>query len=180
MSKLHTAAMGAILSVIVLSGCQSPEPAEAGPSFAKIPGQFPDPATTTAAGAEDAPVGSCARITGKRTNAVMVLTKCDSTNATHRIVQRVVEPKDCVGDVDRRYYRNTAAGEWTACLDIYWANPGCLSIADEATRAVACDDTTAPRRYRATKLILGVSNADMCPGYAHPVRRFTVCTESVR
>lgn len=174
-------ALGAVLSMIAMSGCQSAPPAEPpGPNYAKIPDQFPDPATTTTAGAEDAPVGSCVKITGKRTNAAMVLTKCESPDATHRIVQRVVEPKDCVRDVDRRYYRNTPAGEWTACLDLYWANPGCLSITDEATRAVACNDTTAPRRFRATNLVLNAPNGNMCTGYAHPIRRFTICTELVR
>ncbi|RIQ92028.1 hypothetical protein D2E40_24990 [Mycobacteroides abscessus] len=173
-----TVIVGIAVSVLTLPGCQSAQPAEPpGPNYAKIPGQFPEPATTTTAGAEDAPVGSCVKITGKRTSAAMVLTKCESPDATHRIVQRVVEPKDCVRDVDRRYYRNTPAGEWTACLDLYWANPGCLSITDEVTRAVPCNDTTAPNRFRATNLVVGVSNGEMCKGYAHPVRRFTVCTE---
>lgn len=181
MSKLHTLAIGVALTAMALSGCQSPsDPPQAETNFARIPGQFPDPATTTAAGAEDAPVGACVKISGKRHDAAMKLTKCESPDATHRIVQRVVEPKECVRDVDRRYYRNTAAGEWTACLDLYWANSGCLSITDEATRAVPCDDTAAPRRFRATKLVLGVTNGDMCTGYPHPTRRFTICTESVR
>ncbi|PVB03632.1 hypothetical protein DDJ51_12925 [Mycobacteroides abscessus] len=162
---------------MALFGCQSPPPAETGPNYTQIPGQFPDPATTTAAGAEDAPVRACVKITGKRNDAAMVLTKCDSGDATHRIVQRVVEPKDCVRDVDRRYYRNTAAGEWTACLDLYWTSSNCLSITNEATRAVACDDATAPRRFRATKLVLNTTKGDMCTGYAHPVRQFTICTE---
>jgi hypothetical protein len=179
---IHPLAASILLSVMVLSGCESPSTTapKAEVDFAKIPGQFPSPATTTAAGEDEAPVGACVKITGKRRDAALVLTRCGAPEATHRIVQRVIEPKECVRDVDRRYYRNTSAGEWTACLDLYWANPNCLSITDEATRGVPCDDMTAPQRYRATRLVLGVTNGDMCTGYAHPVRRFTVCTEVQR
>ncbi|ORA22891.1 hypothetical protein BST18_23780 [Mycobacteroides abscessus subsp. bolletii] len=109
----------------------------------------------------------------------MKLTKCDGPDATHKIVQRVIEPKDCVRDVDRRYYRNTAAGEWTACLDLNWTNARCLSISDDETRAVACDDTAAVDRFRPTRVVLGARSADMCPvGYPHPIRMFTICTET--
>ncbi|SKL83779.1 Putative liporotein LppU [Mycobacteroides abscessus subsp. massiliense] len=175
-------AVGVALTAMALSGCQSPsDTPKAESNFGQIPGQFPTPATTTAAGADDAPVGACVKIIGKRSDATMKLTKCESPDATHRIVQRVIEPKECVRDVDRRYYRNTAAGEWTACLDLNWTSSNCLSITDEATRAVACDDTSAPQRYRPTRVVLGARNADMCPvGYQHPARMFTICTELVR
>jgi len=175
-------AVGVAVLALSLSGCETPtEALKADSNFAQIPGQFPTPATTTAAGADDAPVGACVKITGPRHDAAMKLTKCDAPDATHRIVQRVIEPKDCVRDVDRRYYRNTAAGEWTACLDLNWTSSNCLSITDDATRAVACDDATAVSRFRPTRVVLGARTADMCPvGYQHPIRMFTICTELVR
>ncbi|MDM2642440.1 hypothetical protein PP633_06235 [Mycobacteroides abscessus] len=179
MKRASALAVILALSAMVLSGCQtSTEAPNAEANFAQIPGQFPTPATTTAAGADDAPVGACVKISGPRRDAAMKLTKCDAPDATHKIVQRVIEPKDCVRDVDRRYYRNTAAGEWTACLDLNWTSTRCLSIGDDATRAVACDDTAAVDRFRPTRVVLGARTADMCPvGYQHPVRMFTICTE---
>lgn len=109
----------------------------------------------------------------------MALTDCNAPDTTHRIIQRVATPNECVRDADRRYYRNTAEGEWTACLDIYWNINDCLSVTNEGTYRVGCNDPAAPIRIRATKLVLGVANAEMCPvGYPHPVRQYTICTEA--
>lgn len=185
-SKLFGAAM---LLGITLTGCQSTDrdpstpqsssPAASPTNFADIYGQFPSPATTTSAGADEAPVGRCVKITGKSKDAALALTDCYAPDTTHRIIQRVATPNECVRDADRRYYRNTAAGEWTACLDIYWNINDCLSVTNEGTHRVACNDSAAPIRIRATKLVLGVANAQMCPvGYPHPVRQYTICTEA--
>ncbi|SHS60564.1 Putative liporotein LppU [Mycobacteroides abscessus subsp. abscessus] len=154
------------------------EPAAA--SFASIPGQFPVPSTTTQAGQNEASVGSCVKITGTIWQAGIEQADCGGAEATHRIIQRVTTPDQCVTDVDRRFYQNTANGEWTACLDIYWTTSDCLSITDTGTRRVSCSDQSAPTRVRATNLVVGATTLDACKsgGYAHPARRFTICTET--
>lgn len=183
-----TAALVLISAVAV--GCQdegksttastttSDDPAPA--SFANIPGQFPTPSTTVQAGQDEAPVGSCVKITGTTWQAGIKRADCGGPEATHRIVQRVTTPDQCVTDIDRRFYQNTAAGEWTACLDIYWTTSDCLSITDTGTRRVSCSDQSASTRVRATNLVLEATSLDECKsgGYAHPVRRFTICTET--
>ncbi|SHS48618.1 Uncharacterised protein [Mycobacteroides abscessus subsp. abscessus] len=177
------------LVVAVVTGCQdSNRPATAstnaappaGTNFASIPGEFASPAATTQAGAEEAPIGACVKVTGKPWEAGMRAADCGGPDATHRIIQRVTTPDECVSDIDRRFYQNTAAGEWTACLDIYWAFTDCLSVTDDGTHRVSCADQSAPTRVRATKVVLDTSTADMCPegGYDHPERKFTICTET--
>ncbi|CPZ27834.1 Putative liporotein LppU [Mycobacteroides abscessus] len=43
----------------------------------------------------------------------------------------------------------------------------------------ACDDASAPNRLKPTKVILNSVSVEGCPtgGFAHPLRRFTICTE---
>lgn len=177
------------LAVAAIAGCQDPDrPAATSTNappetnFADIPGQFPKPSTTTQAGVDEAPIGTCVKVTGKPWEAGMHRADCGGPEATHRIIQRVSTPDECVSDIDRRFYQNTAAGEWTACLDIYWPAQDCLSITDAGTRRISCDDQSAPTRVRATKLVLNTGTSDMCPesGYEHPERRFTICTETLK
>ncbi|SLI56710.1 Putative liporotein LppU [Mycobacteroides abscessus subsp. bolletii] len=158
----------------------STTPTAAGINFADIPGEFASPASTTQAGAEEAPVGACVKVTGNPREAGLRRADCGGPDATHRIIQRVTTPDECVSDIDRRFYQNTAAGEWTACLDIYWAFTDCLSITDAGTRRVSCHDESVQPRIRPTKLVLDAKSVDVCPegGYEHPQRRFTVCTET--
>jgi hypothetical protein len=179
-----------ILVTVASAGCQStPTPpahstttTPGSSNYADIPGQFPTPATTTQAGVEEAPIGSCVKVTGTPRDAGLRVADCGGPDATHRIIQRVTVPDECVADIDRRFYQNSAAGEWTACLDIYWTTSDCLSITDTGTRRVSCDDKSVPTRTRATTLVLNATTLDGCKsgGYAHPVRRFTICAETQR
>lgn len=146
--------------------------------FSKIPGQFPSPASLTANGEGEAPVGGCVNLSGPAVNAVLTLVDCGSQQYTYRIVQRVNRSREC-GDADHSYYHNSKdTGQYTACLDLAWDKDLCLNLGQPVTK-VACDDPKAPERYKPIKVVLNTTSVDACPngGYAHPQRRFTVCTQ---
>lgn len=146
--------------------------------FANIPGQFPTPPTLTNIGQAEAPVGACVNLSGPAVKAVLTIVDCGSMQNTYRVVQRVNTPKEC-SDTDRPYYHNSsAAGQFTACLDLAWDSSSCISLGQPVTK-VACSDTAAPNRIKPVKVLLDTTGLDGCPngGYKHPQRRFTVCTE---
>ncbi|WP_419538942.1 LppU/SCO3897 family protein [Mycobacteroides abscessus] len=174
---------------VALTACEQlekPTPADpASPStresmdFNNIPGQFPSPATLTTNGQAEAPVGGCVNLSGPAVNAVLTLVDCGSPQHTYRIVQRVNVPQEC-GDIDRSYYHNSqATGQYTACLDLAWDASACISLAQPVAK-VSCTDPNAPRKIKPTKIVLDSTTLDSCPdgGYPHPVRKFTVCTET--
>ncbi|NGX06538.1 hypothetical protein UI24_04335 [Mycobacteroides franklinii] len=97
------------------------------------------------------------------------------------VVQQVKTPSECVGDVDQKYYSNTEkGGEFTLCMDYYWIQGSCLSMNGYDVKRVKCDDSSKPARERPLRLALDSTSISTCPsgGYAHPVRRFVVCTET--
>lgn len=181
---------GVALMCLAVSSCGSPTegPSKTVPAtassqqdstdFSSIPGQFPSPASLTANGEREAPVGGCVNLSGPGVNAVLTLVDCGSGQYTYRIVQRVNRSREC-GDADRSYYRNSKnTGQYTACLDLAWDKGACLNLGNPVTK-VACDDLKAPEKYKPIKVVVNTSTVDACPngGYAHPQRRFTVCTQ---
>lgn len=155
---------------------------ESKPQFNEIPGQFPSRNNEVPAGAENAPIGACVNLSGKTSAAVFNLTNCDSPDSNYRIIQRVATPNDCVKDADRRYYNLGDDGtEWTACMDLAWRADSCLSVQKVAVRRVSCNDTNAENKQKPVQLISSTETVNDCAsgsGFAHPVRRFTVCTET--
>lgn len=136
---------------------------------------------TVKSGENDAPIGTCVNILGSRSNPSLAVDSCDK--AAYRVVQRVETPRQCPADVDDKFYLNPPSGQWTACLDYAWSSSDCISITKGASAVrVACDDRRYSGRERPLRLITdSVSvSASGCPagGFAHPVRRFTVCTET--
>lgn len=176
-------------SVLGSAGCAgSDEPSATTPSkarqestdFSTIPGQFPAPASLTANGQAEAPVGGCVNLSGPLVNASLTVVDCGSPQHTYRIVQRVNTPNEC-GDVDRAVYNNSkATGQYTACLDLAWDASSCISLGQPVAK-VACDDTAAQKRIKPVKVILDTTTLEGCVdgGYKHPQRRFTVCTQAL-
>ncbi len=175
-------------AAVVMSACGGPS--EPNPpvaprhaettDFARIPGQFPNPAALTTNGQEQAPVGGCANLSGPGVNAVFMIVDCGSAENTYRIIQRVNVPAECA-DADRSFYHNSkATGQYTVCLDLAWDKTSCIRLGQPVSK-IACTDTTAPGdRIKPTKIILDTTTLDGCPdgGYKHTQRRFTVCTET--
>lgn len=130
-------------------------------------------------GEDDAPVGACVDMLGPRSNPSLSVGSCDK--AAYRVIQRVETPRQCPADVDDKFYLNPPSGQWTACLDYAWNRDDCLSITRGASATrVACDDRSRTGREQPTRLINNSVAASDCPsgGFAHPVRRFTVCTKT--
>lgn len=88
-------------------------------------------------------------------------------------------PDQCVKDAEQRFYLDTPDGGFTACLDYAWNTKDCLSIGKVSVVRAACNDSTAPNRERPLNIVYDTQTAGVCPsgGFAHPVRRFTICTE---
>ncbi|MUL78252.1 hypothetical protein FZI94_19625 [Mycobacterium sp. CBMA226] len=147
--------------------------------LSRIAGEYPTPPTLTDAGQTDAPVGGCVSPGGTPTQATLHLAGCTSPQATYRVVQRVITPDQCVPDRDRPFYFNDGHTEWTACMDINWDPTYCINL-DAVVTKVACDDPNAHNKIKATQLLLDTTAVDGCTasGYAHPTRRYTICTDT--
>lgn len=147
-------------------------------SFSSIAGQFPSDTKTIN---PDFPAGTCVNLHGSRTNAQIDKAGCGSPENNFIVVQQVQKPTECVGDVDQKYYTNTAGrGEWTVCMDYYWVQGSCLSMNGFDIKRVKCDNSTKPAREKPVRLAQNSTSISDCPtgGYDHPVRRFTVCTQT--
>lgn len=181
------------LSALAFPSCTSDHPvaadkasARAGGSdqsdFETIPGQFP-PQATGIPGASIAPVGACVSFAGPSTNAALKVVDCGSPDNGYKVIQRVTTPKECPTDVAQKFYMNPDEGQFTACLDYAWSAADCLSIGKVTAVRAKCDDTSRPDREKPLKVILNTTtNAGCGPtgGFPHPVRRFTVCTQTQR
>lgn len=165
---------GTIASAVPTSGSQLPDSVE------NIPGQYPD-SNAVAVGGAAAPIGGCVSLRGPRARALLSPVDCQDPRANYRVIQRVAKPHECVGDADRQYYQNDKDGEWTACLDLAWNSRNCISFeSKDLVSQVDCADSKALNRERPTQLLLNSATAAGCTygGFAHPIRRFTVCTET--
>ncbi len=183
----HVAAALSVIAVLV-AGCgaghtppseqstvnTTPSPG----AFKEISGQFPQPATLTDSGAADAPVGGCVQVSGTPTRAVLNVAACTSPHATYRVIQRVRTPEQCVTDKDHPVYYHDENAQWTACLDLNWDSTYCINLGQVVSK-VACDDPNAHNKIKPSHLLTDTTTVEGCPqgGYAHPTRRFTICTE---
>lgn len=147
--------------------------------FENIVNQYPVPGQLETTKNTSTPVGSCVNVTGGNTDARVVVVPCGSPENNYRVIQQAAMPNECVADADRRYYHNGDDGEWTACMDLAWTEDSCLNITREEVKRVSCDNTEFPKRQKPVKVILNSTSIDSCAtrGFAHPVRRFTVCTQ---
>ncbi|RIR82149.1 hypothetical protein D2E65_09305 [Mycobacteroides abscessus] len=102
---------------------------------------------------------------------------CGSADSNYRIIKITQRPAGCPTDSDQKFNRWTKEAELTLCLDYDWSPSSCLSIGGAtwyATR-VPCD---RPRSEQPQSVVLDSATVADCPtgGYAHPERRFTICT----
>lgn len=152
-----------------------------GNPYQDIPGQIPKSAIENLKGQDYAPVGACVKLSGVERKSNFSLVDCSSSDVNYRIIQRVNWPTECVKDADRIFYHNDRQGyEWVACMDLAWSPNYCLSVTPKLVKQVQCGDTTAVNRQRPIRLVTNSVTVDDCPseGFAHPVRRFTICTET--
>lgn len=158
----------------------SPLPSSAALDFGKIPGEFPV-GEPIAAGAQLAPVGACVSLQGAPPEPSLSVVDCGSPNNGFKVVQRVATPAECTSDVDQRFYMNPEGGQFTACLDYAWSSQDCLSISKYSATRVACDAAGVGDREKPVDVIAGATSIGGCPtgGFAHGVRRFTVCTQTL-
>lgn len=164
-------------SQVPATATSTPPPAV---SFDSIPGQYPAQSVGIP-GAKSAPVGACVSLEGKRDAPKLNVVDCGSSTNGFKVVQRVSTPDQCPKDVDQRFYRYPEdEGEWTACLDLAWSANDCLATNQTSARRVACDDKNVANRMKPVGVLLDATDISGCEqtGYAHPVRRFTVCTEA--
>ncbi|MHA7661346.1 LppU/SCO3897 family protein [Mycolicibacterium sp. HS_4_1] len=134
-----------------------------------------------AAGAQLAPVGACVSLQGAPPEPSLSVVDCGSANNGFKVVQRVSTPAECTPDVDQRFYMNPEGGQFTACLDYAWSSKDCLTISKYSATRVACDATGVGDREKPVNVIADSTSIAGCPtgGFAHAVRRFTVCTQTV-
>jgi hypothetical protein len=184
-----TGTVASIAVVLLCMSCESPQPdvhqppqaegARRATDFDRIPGRYPaqDPDVP---GADIAPVGACVSLSGPQSNPAFSVVDCGAPANGYRVVQRVRTPDECPADADQRFYNNPDGGQFTACLDYAWDVDDCLQIGETTATRVSCHDRTATNREKPTHVLLDSTSAADCPGggFAHPVRRFTICTET--
>ncbi|SKT85252.1 Uncharacterised protein [Mycobacteroides abscessus subsp. massiliense] len=188
------ATLFAMVAILITAGCANDSPdnrsSVAGtttssaveyfkPSFDDIPGQYPNPQQVSSPVEVGYPVGTCVKVYGSRSHTEISAAECGSLESNYRIIQRASDPRQCVSDADRLYYHNGKDGEWAACLDYAWTPESCISITASSVERTDCDDPKAPDKVKPIRVIVGVTDVSSCRsgGYAHPVRRFTVCTQ---
>lgn len=191
MSRARIAGLAAAASILlVVSACgNNPGPSVGTPSpvstsavlnvdFEHIPGEFP-PQQPGIPGASLAPVGACVSLGGASTNATLNIVDCGSPAGAFKVIQRVSTPDQCPKDDDQQFYMNPEEGQFTACLDLAWSAADCLSIGKMTATRTACN-SAEPKRERPLNVVLNSESANDCPagGFAHPVRRFAICTLS--
>ncbi|SCX11093.1 hypothetical protein [Mycolicibacterium fluoranthenivorans] len=175
-----------IAVMITASACGGPHAGDttttstpAAVDFSHIPGQYP-PQATNVPGESVAPVGACVSFDGPSNNATLRIVECGSPTNGYTVIQRVYTPDQCAPDVAQKFYMNADEGQFTACLDYAWKSADCLSIGKVTAIRAKCEDTTMPNREKPLKVILNTTTNADCPtgGFPHPVRKFTVCTET--
>ncbi|WJJ56617.1 LppU/SCO3897 family protein [Mycobacteroides abscessus] len=180
--KLVCAVLAVAAATAACNGADSPAVtprATPQQAFDQIPGQFPEQAPGIP-GASIAPVGACVSLDGPSTAAKLKVVDCGSPSNGYKVIQRVPTPAECPADVDHKFYMYPDEGEFTACLDYAWSANDCLSIGKVTAVRAACDDASKPKREKPLNLVLNTTTNADCPtgGFPHPVRRFTVCTET--
>lgn len=157
---------------------EAPASSSSSEDFLNIPGQYPAPVFNGQKGDPPLKVGDCLNLSGTEAKSIAEAVPCEK--AAYRVIQLTTKPKGCTADADQRYYRSDSLGELTACLDFAWSAGRCLDMAEWHAVSVSCGDKNSRSRERPIKVILNTSTLQGCPGggYTHPIRRFTVCTET--
>ena len=153
---------------------------QAPPDFTILPRQYPDPAQKASTANTAAPVGACAQLGGTTAHSTLSVVPCDSERSNVKIIQQVSHPRECVRDADQSYYHNGPDGQWTACLDYAWQTSRCLAISPGKIINVACGDPAIPNKEKPVRVFRNVNHTHDCAqgGFAHPVRLYTICTET--
>lgn len=158
-----------------ITACSQNQGTETDINLADIPNELSDDITVSEYGS----VGSCIALSGPNRNSITAKeARCGTAESNYRIIAIRPTRDQCPADSDQRYRRWNKDSQQTLCLDFDWVASGCMSIGQETwyAKRVVC---TESRSERPTKVLLDVNSVAACPdgGYAHPVRRFTVCTE---
>ncbi|AMT70530.1 LppU/SCO3897 family protein [Mycobacteroides immunogenum] len=129
-------------------------------------------------------VGDCIALSGPAKNDVTIQkVDCSAKDATYRIFQLTRQSHECASDSDQEYApKKTDEGDLFLCLDYNWSRDLCIFPGAATGRWHAVRDVCGPGGERPVKVLYGVANAQDCKagGFAHPVRKFTVCTETQR
>lgn len=130
----------------------------------------------------DVEVGDCILASGTLDDAAAMPAPCGSAASNYRVIGKAPTNAECVSDADSYYYEELMIGgeQGALCLDVDWVIGECMDISGDVAQRVPCDGGVAPRE-KAIEIIEDTADADSCPegGYAHPERRFTVCTETL-
>lgn len=130
----------------------------------------------------DVEVGDCILASGTLDDAAAMPAPCGSAASNYRVIGKAPTNAECVSDADSYYYEELMIGgeQGALCLDVDWVIGDCMDISGDVAQRISCADGTVPRE-KATEIVVDVVDADSCSegGYAHPERRFTVCTETL-
>ncbi|MGB3372213.1 MAG: hypothetical protein WBA81_16450 [Rhodococcus sp. (in: high G+C Gram-positive bacteria)] len=130
----------------------------------------------------DVEVGDCILASGTLDDAAALPAPCGTPASNYRVIGKAPTNAECVSDADTYYYEELVIGgeQGALCLDVDWVIGDCMDVSGEMAQRVPCEGGTAARE-RATEIVLDAVDADSCPdgGYAHPERKFTVCTETL-
>ncbi|QQG96782.1 hypothetical protein HBE99_07950 [Mycobacteroides chelonae] len=104
--------------------------------------------------------------------------KCDSVDSNYRIIKIAKTRNECPTDSDQRFSHWTPGKEQTLCLDYNWSTNKCFKIGRDTWYALV-ESCGSPESERAQSVVLDSSTVRDCPagGFAHPERRFTICTQ---
>lgn len=140
--------------------------------------QYPTTKDAESAGAPER--GQCVLNPGVGSESELRIVDCADPAAIMRIVQVARMPRECVADVDYRYFSGGGTSNWTACMDINWRKNECVLIDSNGPAPAPCASRAG--LVRADGYVSGGTEIGLCPhrsGMAHPTRKFIVCTESL-
>ncbi|TDZ93524.1 hypothetical protein [Mycobacteroides salmoniphilum] len=166
----------AIFPLTILSS-QNPTPASPSDILSAMrAGQIPNefPIVTEDAGAE-LKQRDCVNLDQELGKTRLNKVQCGDTSA-FRVIQVVSIKEQCVDDADLTY--SSVTKRYVACLDYDWSADRCLMV--KQGRPVRKVDCATPDSERVEAIVISTDNTLNCSqgGFAHPVRRFTVCTEA--
>lgn len=168
-----------LVAIFPLTVLTSQNPVPAAPSdmlpalrSGEIPNEFPVATESLEVGLEQ---GDCVNLDQALGRTQLNKVQCGDSSA-FRVIQIVSTLEQCVNDADLTYY--SATKRYAACLDYDWSPDRCLLI--ERGQPVRKVDCATPRSERVELIVMSTDNTLNCSqgGFAHPTRRFTVCTEA--
>lgn len=135
--------------------------------FARLPTSPTGPATDHAL--------ACASIRRGPRGPELAEQMCGSPASALRVLARVGDKTQCVGDADLSFTQSAGAGAGAVCLDYDWVAGQCLHITDDDVSKVSC---AQPRAVQPEIAVIGAVDVSYCreSGIAHSIRHFTVCT----